>query len=402
MNFFLPLPVVRALETLRARGYAAYVVGGCVRDMVRGATPHDYDICTSALPSQTKACFADQRVIETGLQHGTVTVILDEMLLEITTFRTDGAYLDGRHPQSVAFTDALNEDLQRRDFTINAMAYHPAEGLIDRFGGQRDCKQGCVRCVGDPAVRFTEDALRMLRALRFAACLGFTIAPETSQALHALKGRLQLISRERIAAELLRTLNVKGGAAVFSAYADVVLQALPQAQSGWETGLRALQALPENDTSLRLAALLHGCKTADAASALSSLKLSKQLQTQVLALLCALQAPMQPMALYWAQLGYAQAMRLTALMQAVNRIDEARLACLQAELSAVRQAKLPASADELALNGHDLSAMGFRGADIGRAKRGLYQAVLLGKVSNEPQALRAYLTSGSFRSSDWQ
>lgn len=195
MRFELPPGALEVLRSLNAAGYQAYAVGGCVRDMARGVPPHDYDICTSALPAQTERCFAGERVVETGIKHGTVTVLMAGEPYEITTFRTDGDYLDGRHPQSVAFTDSLTEDLRRRDFTINAMAYHPDIGLRDPFDGQADIARRVIRCVGDANARFTEDALRILRALRFAAELGFDIAPDTARAMRELSGRLALISR---------------------------------------------------------------------------------------------------------------------------------------------------------------------------------------------------------------
>ncbi len=227
MRFELPPGALDVLRRLNAAGHQAYAVGGCVRDLARGVPPHDYDICTSALPAQTERCFAGERVVETGIKHGTVTVLMAGEPYEITTFRTDGDYLDGRHPQSVAFTDRLTEDLRRRDFTINAMAYHPDIGLRDPFDGQADIARRMIRCVGDAGARFTEDALRILRALRFAAELGFDIAPDTARAMRALSGRLALISRERIAAELLRALNGENAVPVLQAFDTVLLAALP-------------------------------------------------------------------------------------------------------------------------------------------------------------------------------
>ena len=163
MNRTLPSSVLRAITDLNRAGFEAYVVGGCVRDTLMGKSPYDWDITTSALPDETLAVFSAYRTIHTGLQHGTVTVVIDELPLEITTYRIDGTYSDGRHPDSVAFTPSLTEDLRRRDFTINAMAYHPDLGLVDPFGGRKDLEHSVIRCVGDPMQRFTEDALRILR-----------------------------------------------------------------------------------------------------------------------------------------------------------------------------------------------------------------------------------------------
>ena len=174
------------LDTLHRAGYAAYVVGGCVRDSLLGLTPHDWDLCTSALPQQVMELFGVQRCIPTGLQHGTVTVKQSGALYEITTFRTEGTYTDGRHPDEVHFVPDVREDLARRDFTINAMAYNEKEGLVDPFGGQADLQSGIVRAVGVPRQRFTEDALRILRLYRFAARFGFAIDPPTAQAAQEL------------------------------------------------------------------------------------------------------------------------------------------------------------------------------------------------------------------------
>ena len=176
MNIQLPKNVKYSLNKLHNKGYDAYVVGGCVRDTLLNQTIKDWDITTSASPDQTIKVFQNNNVIETGLQHGTVTVILDGEPFEITTFRTDGNYSDGRHPDSVAFTSSLIEDLKRRDFTINAMAYNEEEGIIDPFGGQIDLKGGVIRCVGSPMDRFSEDALRMLRALRFSSRYGASVS----------------------------------------------------------------------------------------------------------------------------------------------------------------------------------------------------------------------------------
>ena len=178
----LPRDAYRLLQTLRAAGHSAYVVGGCVRDSLLGRMPGDWDICTSARPDQLRAIFHDQRLILTGEKHGTVAVILHGKPYEITTYRLDGSYRDHRHPDSVQFVDDLAADLARRDFTVNAMAYAPGEGIIDLYGGRRDLAAGIVRCVGAPADRFAEDALRILRALRFSAKLGFALDAATAEA----------------------------------------------------------------------------------------------------------------------------------------------------------------------------------------------------------------------------
>ena len=200
----IPPGAARILRVLEDHGYEAFVVGGCVRDSLLGRNPNDWDITTSALPLQVKALF--RRTIDTGLKHGTVTVLMDGEPFEITTYRVDGEYLDGRHPSEVTFTASLQEDLQRRDFTINAMAYSEKKGLQDLFGGLPDLEKGLIRSVGDPAKRFGEDALRIMRAVRFAAQLGYEVEADTVQAMKELAPTLSKISAERIAAELEKLL----------------------------------------------------------------------------------------------------------------------------------------------------------------------------------------------------
>ena len=204
VKIVIPEQVNSILESLQKSGYEAYVVGGCVRDALLGREPNDWDITTSALPMEVKSVFP--RTVDTGLQHGTVTVLCGGTGYEVTTFRVDGVYEDGRHPKEVTFTPSLREDLKRRDFTINAMAYNNESGLVDLFGGQQDLENGIVRAVGDPVQRFTEDALRIMRAIRFSAQLGYEIEPETLRAASALAPNLRRISSERIREELEKTL----------------------------------------------------------------------------------------------------------------------------------------------------------------------------------------------------
>ena len=205
-NIRLDAGAAALLARLHGAGYAAYAVGGCVRDSLLGRTPQDWDLCTSARPEQVLALFGEGQCIPTGLQHGTVTIKYGGQLYETTTFRTEGAYTDGRHPDEVHFVPDVRQDLARRDFTINAMAYNDAEGLIDPFGGQQDLQQGILRAVGDPATRFEEDALRILRLYRFAARFGFAIDPPTGQAARALCAHLDCVSVERIEEELSKLL----------------------------------------------------------------------------------------------------------------------------------------------------------------------------------------------------
>ena len=246
------------LHALHAAGHAAYVVGGCVRDSLLGLTPHDWDLCTSALPQQVMELFGAQRCIPTGLQHGTVTVKQSGALYEITTFRTEGTYTDGRHPDEVHFVPDVREDLARRDLTINAMAYNEKEGLIDPFGGQADLQSGIVRAVGVPRQRFTEDALRILRLYRFAARFGFAIDPPTAQAAQELCAHLDCVSVERVEEELAKLLSAPAPAA----YLDkkILHVILPELSSEALAAAKpVVDACPAGSENLpiRLAALLY-------------------------------------------------------------------------------------------------------------------------------------------------
>ena len=244
------------LDALHAAGYRAYAVGGCVRDSLMGLVPHDWDLCTSALPQQVVELFGAERCIPTGLQHGTVTVKQNGGLYEITTFRTDGAYTDGRHPDEVHFVPDVREDLARRDFTINAMACNEREGLIDPFGGQSDLHNGIVRAVGVPRKRFEEDALRILRLYRFAARFGFAIDPATAQAAQALCEHLDCVSSERIEEELSKLLAApKPGAYLNEDVMAVILPELtPEALAQAKPVVDACPA--DSGLPVRLAALL--------------------------------------------------------------------------------------------------------------------------------------------------
>ena len=277
------------LDTLHRAGYAAYVVGGCVRDSLLGLTPHDWDLCTSALPQQGMELFGEEKCIPTGLQHGTVTVKQGGGLYEITTFRTEGAYTDGRHPDEVHFVPDVREDLARRDFTINAMAYNAKEGLVDPFGGQADLQSGILRAVGVPHQRFTEDALRILRLYRFAARFGFAIDPATGTAARALGPHLDCVSAERIQEELLKLLAApRPGSYLEPAVLAVVLPELepekqPERFAELCRTIDRIEPTAEN-VPARLAALLCPLGEAGARKALRKLKCSNVLTDEVTAL----------------------------------------------------------------------------------------------------------------------
>ena len=263
------------LDTLHTAGYAAYAVGGCVRDSLLGRTAHDWDLCTSALPQQVMELFGAEHCIPTGLQHGTVTIKYGGQLYETTTFRTEGSYTDGRHPDAVQFVPDVREDLARRDFTINAMAYNEAEGLVDPFGGQKDLQAGLLRAVGEPQQRFTEDALRILRLYRFAARFGFALDAATARAARQLAPHLDCISAERIQEELAKLLAApQPGAYLEPAVLAVVLPELTPA--ALEAAKPVVDACPAGEENLpvRWAALLGALGEADTRRVLKRLRCS--------------------------------------------------------------------------------------------------------------------------------
>ncbi len=258
------------LEQLNQNGYEAFVVGGCVRDMLMGITPHDYDITTSATPDEVKRVFENYRVIETGLKHGTVTVMAEGEPVEITTYRIESTYSDSRHPDGVRFTRSLTEDLARRDFTVNAIAYNPDVGIVDPFEGQKDIKKKILRCVGNPRERFSEDALRIMRLVRFASVLGFEIDKETAEAAISLKEKLIHVSAERIQSELVKLLCGKDAGKIIVEYCEILSAVIPELlpMKGFDQKnhhhiydilthtAKAVDAVP-TEKDLRLGALFH-------------------------------------------------------------------------------------------------------------------------------------------------
>lgn len=273
MRIPLPTEAVRIIDTLKAHGYKAYAVGGCVRDFVMGHTPDDYDITTDALPEQTAEVFTDAKVIKTGIKHGTVTVILNSFKAEITTFRIDGTYTDSRHPDEVVFCPELKEDLKRRDFTMNALAYNHDEGFMDFFGGIDDINSGTIRCVGEAEIRFSEDALRILRALRFASVLGFDIADSTANAIYTGYPLLANISAERIFTELKKLLCGKEAYTVLTKFKDVFCFLIPELGRLSDEDYRHTAFMVSKVPAvLKLSGLFYHCGAQGAHSALKRLK----------------------------------------------------------------------------------------------------------------------------------
>lgn len=299
----IPSYAAEIIHELERMGFSAYVVGGCVRDSLLGQKPADWDICTDARPEQMLQVFRKWRVFETGLKHGTITVRSRGHNVEVTTFRTDGTYSDNRHPDAVRFVSRIPDDLARRDFTINAMAYNDREGLVDTFGGQKDLEEQTLRCVGEPDVRFHEDALRILRALRFAARFQFAIETETAYSIRRNRLLLENISAERIFKELQGILTAPGAGDMLTAFPEVFSAILPELAglvgsldasgiNSWTFTAHAVQTAPAENFPNRLAMLLHQLTPQAVTSALARLKSDNATARFVTTLLEHLAAPL--------------------------------------------------------------------------------------------------------------
>lgn len=395
------------LDALHAAGYAAYAVGGCVRDSLLGRTAHDWDLCTSALPQQVMELFGTEQCIPTGLQHGTVTIKYGGQLYETTTFRTEGSYTDGRHPDAVQFVPDVREDLARRDFTINAMAYNAAEGLVDPFGGQKDLQNGLLRAVGEPQQRFTEDALRILRLYRFAARFGFALDAATARAARQLAPHLDCISAERIQEELAKLLAApQPGAYLEPAVLAVVLPELtPESLTAARPVVDACPAGEEN-LPVRWAALLGALGETDTRRVLKRLRCSNACieETAVLVRETAGEgvcgsfseekASAHPGDIHIRQLlgryGLCTVERLCALCAALH--PQNAPACA---LAAQRARQLEADGvccrvSQLAVNGRDLMAAGIpAGPALRRVLETLLDGVIRAEYPNEKPALLA-------------
>ena len=384
------------LDTLHRAGYAAYVVGGCVRDSLLGLTPHDWDLCTSALPQQGMELFGEEKCIPTGLQHGTVTVKQGGGLYEITTFRTEGAYTDGRHPDEVHFVPDVREDLARRDFTINAMAYNAKEGLVDPFGGQADLQSGILRAVGVPHQRFTEDALRILRLYRFAARFGFSIDPPTAQAAQELCAHLDCVSVERIEEELAKLLSAPAPAAYLDEkILGVVLPELsPEALAAAKPVVDACPA-GEQALPVRLAALLLSLGEDGTRRTLRRLRCSNACieETAVLVREVVSGVPVS-LNIYTRKLlgkyNLCTVQRLAALGTALQPECSADFAALSELAERLDADGVCCRVSQLAVNGRDLMAAGVpAGPGIRKVLEALLDGVIREEYPNERQALLA-------------
>lgn len=430
-NISIPFGANTIIDKLISDGHRAYVVGGCVRDSLIGITPKDWDICTSAPPSIIKKCLNDYRTIDTGIKHGTVTVICDDGQYEITTFRIDGNYLDNRRPSIVKFIDDINMDLSRRDFTINAMAYNEYDGLIDPFNGAEHIYDKRISCVGNPNDRFQEDGLRILRALRFSSVYGFDIDYYTALAIHKNVRLLDNISAERINTELCKILSGKNVLKILLDYPDVITVIIPELRRSigfsqnnryhkydvYEHTAHAVSNYTGNDTCVSVALLLHdtgkpGCYSEDengghfykhglisakiAEGVVKRLKFDKQSQKDIIELVMFHDSVMEPSiktARKWlSRVGEQQLRRLLdirladILAQSGYRLDERivrRNKMMEFVNTAIKENQC-FSLKDLAINGHDVISLGLNeGEDIGEALNCALNAVIDGSVKNE-------------------
>ena len=385
MKMELPVPVLHSLFALNQAGYEAYVVGGCVRDIMMGKEPQDWDITTSALPEETLAVFRSYRTIETGIRHGTVTVIIGDMPLEITTYRVDGDYSDGRHPDAVSFTRSLKEDLRRRDFTVNAMAYHPHFGLVDPFRGQRDLKRKVIRCVGNPKKRFYEDALRILRGLRFSSTLGFSIHPATASAIHRLSDTLSRVSVERVSTEFLKLLCGQNNQVVLTHYPDVLSTIVPNIDF---TG--NARWLVFDDPLKNMTVLLFNTTPETAQEVCKRLRLSNRMTEDVVALVRHRNLPLEPTRGCVLRglhvLGPRLTRELIAIKTVTDSIESDEFCAVWEQLVADNECCYQLK--DLAVNGAELMAVGISdGPELGAVLDRLLKAVMDGVCHNAKDEL---------------
>ncbi len=432
---FLPQPVRDCIDALENAGFAAYAVGGCVRDACLGLTPHDYDLCTSALPEQTEAVFAGFNLILAGKKHGTIGVVTGSQVVEITTFRTEGDYQDSRHPGWVAFVPNIEDDLARRDFTVNAMAWSPTRGFADPFGGREDLKNHVLRAVGDPTSRFTEDALRVLRGVRFAVRYGLTPDPATEEAMGSLAPRMEHLARERVFDELCKLLPLVNAGDLIR-FAPILAAAVPELAPmiGFDqrnphhlfdlyTHTAHVCGGVPGDLTLRWAALLHdvgkvpaftldgsgrghfyghaklGAQMADAI--LRRLKSPTRLREQVVFLIemhmTKIPVEKKPVRRYLSRLGWEAMEQLLTLQQAdmgskgTGIPEEAdQFPQIRALMARIREEDACLSLKDLAVDGNDLMALGYpAGKSLGACLNRLLDLVLEEALPNTREALMA-------------
>ena len=425
---YLPPNVHVCIEALEKEGFSCYAVGGCVRDALLGLIPHDYDLCTAAKPETIAQIFAGHTLVRSGEKHGTIGVVIDGAVYEITTYRTEGDYTDGRHPGWVEFVDDITLDLSRRDFTVNAMAYSPIRGYADPFGGRQDLKDGVLRCVGEAEKRFSEDALRILRGVRFAVRYGLEVEKNTKNAMFRLAPLMEHLARERVFDELCKLLPLVNAEDLL-AFAPVLTQVIPELMPlmGFDqknphhqydifTHTAQVVAGTPADLAVRWAALLHdigkpGCFSQDeqgighfyghaklgaqiADSILLRLKAPTALRQRVVLLVEQHMTPLEPdkklLRRRLSKLGSEAVHQLLALQRSdmgAKPADDSRFSQIQLLLQEIEAENACLSIRDLAVSGHDLMDLGYRGPAIGQALQFLLEQVLDERVENEKEAL---------------
>ena len=425
---YLPPNVHVCIEALEKEGFSCYAVGGCVRDALLGLTPHDYDLCTAAKPETIAQIFAGHTLVRSGEKHGTIGVVIDGAVYEITTYRTEGDYTDGRHPGWVEFVDDITLDLSRRDFTVNAMAYSPIRGYADPFGGRQDLKDGVLRCVGEAEKRFSEDALRILRGVRFAVRYNLEVEKDTKNAMYRLAPLMENLARERVFDELCKLLPLVNAEDLL-AFAPVLTQVIPELAPlmGFDqknphhqydifTHTAQVVAGTPADLAVRWAALLHdigkpGCFSQDeqgighfyghaklgaqiADSILLRLKAPTALRQRVVMLIEQHMTPLEPdkklLRRRLSKLGSEAVHGLLALQRSdmgAKPADDSRFSQIQLLLQEIEGENACLSIRDLAVSGHDLMDLGYRGPAIGQALQFLLEQVLDERVENEKEAL---------------
>lgn len=440
MQISIPKDGIWILQRLQSHGYTAYAVGGCIRDMLLHKQPHDWDFCTNATPEQIQECFFDMPCLTMGIQHGTISVLKNGIIYEITTFRQESTYQDHRHPDAVQFTTSLYIDLQRRDFTINAMAYHPKNGFVDPFQGATDLQKKVLRCVGNPTKRFEEDALRILRAVRFAAVYGLAIASETAEAMRKNSNLLKFVSAERILSECDRIVTASYAANILAEHASIWFFIFPELQqmSGflqyhprhhqdvWQHSLTVLSHCKSNDSVLCWAALLHdsgkpSCFIQDAIGVghfyghpansaelakqiCSRLKMEKKKIADIVELVSEHEIQILPERTYLLRLlqkhGIEQTERLLALRTAdlqaqtfvYTESDLQKLQQMKKLLEVILQEKACFQLRDLCIQGKDLLNIGIpQGIEIGIFLKAALEQVINGILPNEKDVLLRWI-----------
>ena len=400
MEIQLPERVNYIIECLEKNGYEAYAVGGCVRDSLLGKEPTDWDICTSALPEETERVFSGERIIETGLQHGTVTVLIDRIGYEVTTFRTESGYSDFRRPDSVSFVKNVAEDLKRRDFTVNAMAYNKKDGLIDIYGGRRDLKNRLIKCVGEPHERFCEDALRIMRAVRFGGVLGFDIETKTAEAVRNDRLLLKNIAAERISAEFIKLL-MSGNPEIIYEYREVIAVFADGAERLEKSDCMIIGKLPPKK-SLRLAFFMNCLyKNSDDVlntvhNALKKLKLDNKLTESTKRIIACMKRPL-PNSL--AQCRFAvsefghEAVSDCAIIGMISKAETGNaFKEVLRQLDIIERDGLCTEITGLDINGNDLMNIGITdGKQIGMILKLVLKEVIEENLKNEKSKILSYV-----------